>query len=140
MWERPHTSFHREFHFFPPLLSGSAKQNFLPSHQPIPSTIITRSRLRDLFLSVVDRKSIIFPDRKSLRISLDSLETNYNGNIPLERKERLTNMSDYLIFLTLQSIWGKISSLIFFPSLSLCFYYLSIIFDITYHKMWCDFE
>lgn len=64
MWERPHTSFHREFHFFPPLLSGSAKQNFLPSHQPIPSTIITRSRLRDLFLSVVDRKSIIFSRSK----------------------------------------------------------------------------
>lgn len=151
MWERPHTSFHREFHFFPPLLSGSAKQNFLPSHQPIPSTIITTiistiiraaDYVTSFFPSWIGNR-LFFPDRKSLRISLDSLETNYNGNIPLERKERLTNMSDYLIFLTSQSIWGeeKFLPLYFSPlSFFLCFYCLSIIFDITYHKMWCDFE
>lgn len=128
MWERPHTSFHREFHFFPPLLSGSAKQNFLPSHQPIPSTIITTiistiiraaDYVTSFFPSWIGNR-LFFPDRKSLRISLDSLETNYNGNIPLERKERLTNMSDYLIFLTLQSIWGEEKFLpLYFSPLSL---------------------
>lgn len=142
MWERPHTSFHREFHFFPPLLSGSAKQNFLPSHQPIPSTIITRSRLRDLFLSVVDRKSIIFSRSKVssnlTRLLRNELQWKYSvgeeGEI--NEYERLFNIFNVAIDLRR----GKISSLIFFPSLSLCFYYLSIIFDITYHKMWCDFE
>lgn len=142
MWERPHTSFHREFHFFPPLLSGSAKQNFLPSHQPIPSTIITRSRLRDLFLSVVDRKSIIFSRSKVssnlTRLLRNELQWKYSvgeeGEI--NEYERLFNIFNVAIDLRR----GKISSLIFFPPLSLCFYYLSIIFDITYHKMWCDFE
>lgn len=142
MWERPHTSFHREFHFFPPLLSGSAKQNFLPSHQPIPSTIITRSRLRDLFLSVVDRKSIIFSRSKVssnlTRLLRNELQWKYSvgeeGEI--NEYERLFNIFNVAIDLRR----GKISSLIFFPPLSLCFYCLSIIFDITYHKMWCDFE
>lgn len=128
MWERPHTSFHREFHFFPPLLSGSAKQNFLPSHQPIPSTIITRSRLRDLFLSVVDRKSIIFSRSKVssnlTRLLRNELQWKYSvgeeGEI--NEYERLFNIFNVAIDLRR----GKISSLIFFPSLFLSLFLLPI--------------
>lgn len=120
MWERPHTSFHREFHFFPPLLSGSAKQNFLPSHQPIPSTIITRSRLRDLFLSVVDRKSIIFSRSKVssnlTRLLRNELQWKYSvgeeGEI--NEYERLFNIFNVAIDLR-----KNFFPYIFPPSLSL---------------------
>lgn len=127
MWERPHTSFYREFHFFPPLLSGSAKQNFLPSHNLITPYIFDYNYAQPITwpLSFHRGSEIDYFSRSKISLNqrfLRNLERSQWRYSILERRRigrrirRMSRLATTSIFnVAINPRRGKISSLIFSP-------------------------